>query len=168
MRFSLNRLAMAVAIATVPILAFTFGWLGESATPPRMVRDQRAPAEWTLPRAPERDLGADASLLAARRPFGASIGPGGTSPATGAGAPAAGAGTANPPVQWRLGGIIIAGTTANIIVLSRPAPQSLERSELRTLSDVLPDGSVVQSIDLDSVLINREGMLVTRRMFARD
>lgn len=170
MRLSPNRLAMAAAIAALPILAFVFGWLRDDPLPPRVVRGLPASAEWSLPRAIERDFAAEVNVLASRRPFGASTGPAAAAPSTGAGAVTAGAGTgsASPPVQWRLGGIVIAGTSASVIILSRSTPQTAERSELRTVGDALPDGSVVQSIDLGSISINREGMLATRRMFARD
>jgi hypothetical protein len=171
MRLSPNQLALAGCITALPVLAFVFGWLGESALPRSAIRGAAAPSEWALSRAAERDLAADMNLLASKRPFGASIGGSATSPAGATGAAGAGpgaAGAANPPVQWRLGGIVITKTSRRLVVLSRPTPQSAERSELCAEGETLPDGSVVQSIDPGSVAINREGMLVTLRMFAKD
>jgi hypothetical protein len=168
MRLSPNQLAIAIGIAALPVLAFGFGWLQENALPRGASRGPAAPTEWAPPRPAERDLAADANLLASRRPFGASIGPGAAPPAGATGAAAPGSNPASPAVQWRLGGIVMTETSRRLVVLSRQTPQSVERSELRAVGETLPDGSIVQSIDPGSVTINRNGMLATLRMFARN
>jgi hypothetical protein len=168
MRLSPNQLAIAIGIAALPVLAFGFGWLQENALPRGASRGIAAPAEWAPPRPAERDLAADANLLASRRPFGASIGPGAAPQAGATGAAAPGGNPASPAVQWRLGGIVMTETSRRLVVLSRQTPQSVERSELRAVGETLPDGSIVQSIDPGSITINRDGMLATLRMFARN
>jgi hypothetical protein len=168
MRLASNQLALAAGIVFLPIFTFVVGWLQDVALPRSAIRADAAPAEWALPRQAERDLAADMNLLASKRPFGAAIGAS-AAPAGGVvGAAAAGVVAASPAIQWRLGGIVMTETSRRLVVLFRPTPQDAERSELRAVGDTLPDGSIVQSIDPGSVSLNREGMLVTLRMFAKD
>jgi hypothetical protein len=55
-----------------------------------------------------------------------------------------------------------------VVVLLRPPGQNTDRTELRQVGDSLPDGGVVRSVDAGSVTIDREGTLVTVRMFEKN
>lgn len=167
-RLSSRQLALATSVAAVAGLAFTVGWLQDVPLPRSAMRGDAAPAEWPLSRPIARDLEADMNLLVTKRPFSASLGAVPGSPGDALGAAGSGAANPTPPIQWRLGGIVMTETSRRLVVLVQPRPQSPERSELRAVGDTLPDGSIVQSIDAGSVSVNREGTLVTLRMFAKN
>ena len=163
-RLTLRQLAIASGNAALAGLGFGFGWLQDDDTGRGPARAPAAPMAWSSPLAAAEDLAAAAKLVSGKRPFGALAAVAQPPP----GGPAAGASAANAAVQWRIGGILVTDTTRQLIVLLRQAPQNTERSELRNIGETLPDGSVVQSVDASSVTIDRQGMIVTLRMFAKN
>jgi hypothetical protein len=72
------------------------------------------------------------------------------------------------PAQWRIGGIVTGETSRYLVVLVRPPGQNTDRTELRQVGESLPDGGVVRSVDASSVTIDRQGTLVTVRMFEKN
>jgi len=166
-RLTLRQLAIASGIVALAGLGFGFGWLSDDDKSRGPARAPAAPMAWSPPLAVAEDLAAAAKLLSVRRPFGAPAAAA-QPPPGGPGGPAAGASAGNAAVQWRIGGILVTDTTRQLIVLLRQPPQNTERSELRNIGETLPDGSVVQAVDASSVTIDRQGMIVTLRMFAKN
>ena len=120
-------------------------------------------AEWNIPQPKPADLAADAKIVLAKQPFGAAGERAVTSGPTG------GAGAGNPlPTQWRISGIVTAETSRYLVVLLRPPGQNTDRTELRQVGESLPDGGIVRSVDPSGVTIDREGTLVTVRMFEKN
>jgi hypothetical protein len=120
-------------------------------------------AEWKLPKPKPADLAADGKIVLAKQPFGAA----GERAVTDG--PSGGAGAGNPlPSQWRISGIVTMETSRYLVVLLRPPGQNTDRTELRQVGESLPDGGVVRSVDTSSVTIDREGIVVTVRMFEKN
>jgi hypothetical protein len=166
-RLTLRQLAIAIGLAAPAVVAFGLGWLQDNDIRGGATRAPAAAAEWTPPQPVAQDLAADAKLLSVKQPFGAPAVPAVPQPG-GASDPAAGASAGNAAVHWRIGGIVMTDTTRRLVVLLRQAPQNTERTELRNVGETLPDGSVVRSVDASSVTIDRQGMIVTVRMFAQN
>jgi hypothetical protein len=167
MGLTIRQLGIAAAIGVVAISAFALGWWQEDDVRRHASSAATTPPEWRPHKPMVGDPVADAKILAARRPFGAPgeranapaggpIGPGGV-----------GAGSA-PAVQWRIGGIVATETSRRLVVLSSQPGQNADRAELRQVGESLPDGSVVRSVDSSSVTVDRQGTVVTIRMFAKN
>jgi hypothetical protein len=54
------------------------------------------------------------------------------------------------------------------VVLVRPPGQNEDRTELRQVGESLPDGGIIRSVDPSGVTIDRQGTLVTVRMFEKN
>ena len=80
-----------------------------------------------------------------------------------------GAGAGNPPpTQWRISGIVTGEKSRYLVLLVRPPGQNADRAELRQVGESLPDGGVVRSFDPGGVTIDREGTVVTVKMFEKN
>ncbi len=145
------------------VSAFVLGWWLDDAAGRSAIKANAAAAEWNIPQPKPADLAADAKIVLAKQPFGAAGERAVTSGPTG------GAGAGNPlPTQWRISGIVTTETSRYVVVLLRPPGQNTDRTELRQVGDSLPDGGIVRSVDTSGVTIDREGTLVTVRMFEKN
>jgi hypothetical protein len=162
MRPTGRQAGIAAAIGGIGVSAFALGWWTDDAAPAAGKANASA-AEWKIPQPKPTDLGADAKIVLAKQPFGAAgeravaAGPtGGASPADAV------------PVQWRIGGIVTGQTSRYLVVLVRPPGQNEDRTELRQVGESLPDGGIIRSVDPSGVTIDRQGTLVTVRMFEKN
>lgn len=145
------------------VSAFVLGWWLDDAAGRSAIKANGPAAEWSIPQPKPADLAADAKIVLAKQPFGAAGERAVTSGPTG------GAGAGNPlPTQWRISGIVTTETSRYVVVLLRPPGQNTDRTELRQVGDSLPDGGIVRSVDTSGVTIDREGTLVTVRMFEKN
>ena len=145
------------------VSAFVLGWWLDDAAGRSAIKANAAAAEWSIPQPKPADLAADAKIVLAKQPFGAAGERAVTS------GPTAAAGAGNPlPTQWRISGIVTTETSRYVVVLLRPPGQNTDRTELRQVGDSLPDGGIVRSVDTSGVTIDREGTLVTVRMFEKN
>jgi hypothetical protein len=163
MRLNARQAGIAAGAAGLGIAAFALGWWQGGDAGHRAVKASPSATEWKIPQPKSADLAADAQIVLAKQPFGAA---GERAPA---GGPVGGAGVANAvPAQWRIGGIVTGETSRYLVVLVRPPGQNTDRTELRQVGESLPDGGVVRSVDASSVTIDRQGTLVTVRMFEKN
>jgi len=163
MRLNTRSAGTAAGVAGLGIVAFALGWWQGGDAGHRAFKANSPAAEWKLPEPKPADLATDAKIILAKQPFGAA-GERAAVAASGAGAGAASA----PSAQWRIGGIVAGATSRYLVVLVRPPGQNSDRIELRQVGESLPDGAVVRSVDPSSVTIDRQGTLVTVKMFERN
>jgi hypothetical protein len=167
MRLTIRQLGIASAMGAVAVSAFALGWWQDDDVARRAINATGAAPEWKLPKPMVADLAADAKILAARRPFGAA-GDRANNPAGGPIGPG-GVGAGNvPAAQWRIGGIVTTETSRRLVVLLHQPGQNADRAELRQVGESLPDGSVVRSVDSSTVTVDRQGTVVTVRMFVKN
>jgi hypothetical protein len=151
-------------MASLAILAFALGWWQDDDARRRAMDASTNAPEWRLPKPVVSDLAADTKILMARRPFGAA---GDRINAVAGGAVGAGPGS-GIATQWRIGGIVTTETSRRLVILLRQPGQNSDRAELRQIGESLPDGSVIRSLDWSSVTVDREGTVVTVRMFVKN
>jgi len=156
---TLRQAAIGIAMASVALSGFGFGWwqvddTGRSrpATP--------AEPDWKPFKVRTSNLSADSQILSAKQPFGAVeqhsvAAPAGARPAA----------TAAP--EWRVGGIVTTERRRHLILLIRKPGQNSDRTERREIGESLPDGSVVRTIEPSRITVDREGTIVTIRIFAQ-
>jgi hypothetical protein len=163
MRLTARQGGIVAGMTGFGVSAFVLGWWLDDATGRSAIKANAPAAEWNIPQPKPADLAADAKIVLAKQPFGAAGERAVTSGPTG------GAGAGNPlPTQWRISGIVTTETSRYVVVLLRPPGQNTDRTELRQVGDSLPDGGIVRSVDTSGVTIDREGTLVTVRMFEKN
>ncbi len=163
MRLTARQGGIVAGMAGLGVSAFALGWWLDDAAGRSPIKANAPAAEWKLPQPKPADLAADAKIVLAKQPFGAAGERAVTS------APTGGAGAGNPTAgQWRISGIVTTETSRYLVVLLRPPGQNADRTELRQVGESLPDGGVVRSVDTSSVTIDREGTVVTVRMFEKN
>lgn len=163
MRLTARQTGILAGMAGLVVLAFVLGWWRDDAAGRSPIKANAPAAEWSIPQPKPRDLAADAKIVLARQPFGAA----GEGAVTGG--PVGGAGAGKPlPTQWRISGIVTGETSRYLVVLLRPPGQNTDRTELRQVGESLPDGGVIRSLDPSGVTIDREGTVVTVRMFEKN
>jgi hypothetical protein len=163
MRLTARQGGIVAGMVGLGASAFVLGWWLDDAAGRSAIRANAPAAEWNIPQPKPADLGADARIVLSKQPFGAA----GERVVTNG--PTGGAGAGNPlPTQWRITGIVTTEASRYVVVLLRPPGQNTDRTELRQVGDSLPDGGVVRSVDAGSVTIDREGTLVTVRMFEKN
>ena|SRR5271166_3690819 len=165
MPLGIRHTSTAAALAAVAVCAFGLGWWqsGDLPRPPTSA----ASSEWNPPKPAPADLTAYANILSQRQPFGAAPTPA-TAGATGAAGPNAAGPAKAAAVQWRVGGIVTAGTDRYLVVLISKPGENATRTELRRPGENLPDGSVVRTVEPTSVTIERQGTIVSIKMFAQN
>ncbi len=163
MRLTARQGGIVAGMTGFGVSAFVLGWWLDDAASRSAIKANAPAAEWNIPQPKAADLAADAKIVLAKQPFGAAGEHAVTSGPTG------GAGAGNPlPTQWRISGIVTTETSRYVVVLLRPPGQNSDRTELRQVGDSLPDGGIVRSVDTSGVTIDREGTLVTVRMFEKN
>ncbi len=163
MRVTARHSGIIAGMAGLGVSAFVLGWWLDDAAGRSAIKANAPAAEWKIPQPKPADLAADAKIVAAKQPFGAARERAVTS------GPSAGAGAGSLlPTQWRISGIITTEASRYLVVLLRPPGQNADRTELRQVGDTLPDGGIVRSVDTSGVTIDREGTLVTVRMFEKN
>jgi hypothetical protein len=163
MRLTARQGGILVGMVGLGASAFVLGWWLDDAAGRSPIKANAPAAEWNVPRPKPADLAADAKIVLAKQPFGAA----GEGAVTSG--PIGGAGAANPiPTQWRISGIVTTETSRYLVVLVHPPGQNADRTELRQVGESLPDGGVVRSVDTSSATIDREGTVVTVRMFEKN
>jgi hypothetical protein len=163
MRLTARQTGIVAAMAGLGVSAFALGWWLDDAVGRSPTKPNAPAAEWSVPKPKPADLAADAKIVLAKQPFGAAGEPAVTSGSIGG----AGAGNA-PPTQWRISGIVTGQKSRYLVVLVRPPGQNADRAELRQVGESLPDGGVIRSFDPGGVTIDREGTVVTVRMFEKN
>ncbi len=162
MRLTARQAGIATGMAGLSLTAFALGWWQDDPAGRGVFRSKAPAAEWKVPQPRQSDLAADAKIVLAKQPFGAAGQRAVTSTSGGAGAGDA------TPTQWRISGIVTAETNRYLVVLLRPPGQNTDRTELRQVGESLPDGGIVRSVDPGGVTIDRQGALVTVRMFEKN
>ena len=163
MRLTARQAGIGAGLAGLAVSAFALGWWQDDAAGRGATRANAPAAEWKIPQPKPADLAADAKIVLAKQPFGAAGEPAVTSGSIGG----TGAGNA-PPAQWRISGIVTGEKSRYLVVLVRPPGQNADRAELRQVGESLPDGGVIRSFDPGGVTIDREGTVVTVRMFEKN
>jgi hypothetical protein len=164
MPFSLRRTALVAAVGGVALGAFAFGWWGDADTTRRVFTDTAA-AQWEPPKAIASDASAFAKILAQKSPFGSSADR--ANAAVPSVSPAA-ASAGTPAANWRIGGIVTTETTQYLVVLLRRPGENTSRMEIRRPGEELPDGSIVRTVEPTNAKIDRQGTIVTIKMFAQN
>ena len=163
MRLTARQTGILAGMAGLVALAFGLGWWLDDAAGRSPIKPNARAAEWNIPQPKPADLAADAKIVLAKQPFGAAGEGAVTSGPTG------GAGAGNPPPsQWRISGIVTGEKSRYLVVLLRPPGQNADRAELRQVGESLPDGGVIRSLDPSGVTIDREGTVITVRMFEKN
>jgi hypothetical protein len=146
-------------MASIALSGFALGWWGVDDTR-RSLSARPAVLDWKPFKARTSDLSADAQILAAKLPFGGAAKQPDTTAA--AAAPVA---AASP--EWRVRGIVTTEKRRRLVLLIRQPGQNSDRTETREIGQSLPDGSIVRTIEPNRVTVDREGTIVTIRMFAQ-
>ena len=160
MALTFRHIAVSTGIGFIALLAFAVGWWegddgnNRAATPP-------AARDWQLPKPIASDVSTYAQILAQKPPFGApTANPVPTGPQT-----APGNATV---IDWRVGGIVMTETSGYLIILIRRPGENAAHSEVRHPGEELPDGSIVRTVEPANVTIDRQGAIVTIKMFAQN
>jgi hypothetical protein len=157
---TLRHIAISTGIGFIALLAFALGWW-EGDDGNRSAATRPAGSEWLLPKPIASDVSTYAQILAQKPPFGAPA----ANPAP------AGPQTAPPgnttAIDWRVGGIVMTGTSGHLIILIRRPGENATRSEIRHPGEELPDGSIVRTVEPTDVTIDRQGATVRIKMFAQ-
>jgi hypothetical protein len=163
MRLTARQAGIAAGLAGLVVSGFALAWWQDDAAGRGATRANAPAAEWKVPQPKPANLAGDAKIVLAKQPFGAA------GERAVAGGPIGAAGAANQPaMQWRIGGIVTTETSRYLVVLLRPPGQNADRAELRQVGENLPDGSIVRAVDSTSVTIDRQGTVVTVRMFVKN
>jgi len=161
MTLPLRRVAIAVGVGGIVLLAFALGWWGGDDGGRRPATAAAAPA-WLLPKPIASDMSSYAQILAQNPPFGA-LAP---NPISAEPQPT---GSRNAAlIEWRVGGIVMTETSRHLIILIRRPGENTIRSEIRHSGETLPDGSIVRTLEPANVTIDRQGAIVTIKMFAQN
>ncbi len=59
-------------------------------------------------------------------------------------------------------------TSGHLIILIRRPGETTTRSEIRNPGEQLPDGSILRTVEPTNVMIERQGAIVTIKMFAQN
>jgi hypothetical protein len=156
---TLRHIGISTVSGCIAILAFAVGWW--EADDGNHNAATRPAGEWLSPKPIASDVSTYAQILAQKPPFGA---------------PAANlvpAGPQTPPgnttvLDWRVGGIVTTETGGRLIILIRRPGENATRSEIRQPGEELPDGSIVRTVEPTNVMIERQGAIVTIKMFAKN
>ena len=159
MTLTLRQFAISAVIGGVVLLAFALGWW--EADGGNHNAGTRPVGEWLSPKPIASDISTYAQILTHKPPFGA---------------PAANPvplGPQTPPgnttgLDWRVGGIVTTQTGGRLIILIRRPGENATRSEIRQPGEELPDGSIVRAVEPTNVMIERQGAIVTIKMFAKN
>ncbi|MBV8505268.1 MAG: hypothetical protein JOZ11_05585 [Alphaproteobacteria bacterium] len=160
MALTLRQITIFASLSCIALLAFALGWWEgddgnhRAATPPSR-------PEWLLPKLIASDVPTYAQILAQKSPFGAPA----TNPVPAGPRTAPGNTTA---VDWRVGGIVMTGTSGHLIILIRRPGENATHSEIRHPGEELPDGSIVRIVEPTNVTIERQGASVSIKMFAQN
>jgi hypothetical protein len=160
MALTFRHIAISTGIGFIALLAFALGWWEgddgnhRAAAPP-------AGREWLLPKPIASDVSTYDQILVQKPPFGASA----ANPVP-AGLQAVPGNTA--VIDWRVGGIVMTETSGYLIILIRRAGENAARSEVRHPGEELPDRSIVRTVEPANVTIDRQGAIVTIKMFAQN
>jgi Type II secretion system protein C len=158
-KVTLRQAAIGIGMASVALSGFGFGWW-QVDDDRRSLPAKPAATEWKPFKARTADLSADSQILLAKQPFGVAA----QHPDTAAAA-AKPAATAAP--DWRVGGIVATARRRHLVLLIRQPGQNLDRTERREIGESLPDGSVVRAIEPTRVTVDREGTIITIRIFTQ-
>jgi hypothetical protein len=160
MALSLRHIVISSVIGCITLLAFALGWweaddgIHSAATRP-------AGPEWLSPKPIASDLSTYAQILTQKPPFGApAANPVAAGPQTAPGN--------TTVIDWRVGGIVTTETSRHLIILIRRPGENATRSEIRQPGEELPDGSIVRTVEPTNVTIDRQGAIVTIKMFAQN
>jgi hypothetical protein len=160
MALTFRHIAISTGIGLIALLAFALGWWEgddgnyRAATPP-------AGREWLLPKPIASDVSTYAQILTQKPPFGApTANPFSTGPQIAPGN--------TTVIDWRVGGIVMTETSGYLIILIRRPGENAARSEVRHPGEELPDGSIVRTVEPANVTIDRQGAIVTIKMFAQN
>ena len=160
MALTLRHITISSGISCIALLAFALGWW-EGDDGNRSAATRPAGPEWLLPKPIASDVSTYAQILAQKPPFGApTANPVATGPQT---AP----GNANV-IDWRVGGIVMTEKSGHLIILIRRPGEIATRSEIRNPGEELPDGSILRTVEPTHVMIERQGAIVTIKMFAQN
>src|ERR1700730_1703555 len=159
MALTLRHIAIPTVIGCIVLLPFALGWW--EADDGNHNAATRPVGEWLSPKPIAADISTYAQILTQKPPFGA---------------PAANpvpAGPQTPPgnttvIDWRVGGIVTTETGGRLIILIRRPGENATRSEIRQPGEELPDGSIVITVEPTNVMIERQGAIVTIKMFAKN
>jgi len=159
MALTLRHIAISTVIGCIVLLAFALGWW--EADDGNHNAATRPAGEWLSPKPIASDVSTYAQILAQKPPFGApaaNLVPAGPHPAPGN----------TTVIDWRVGGIMTTGTGGHLIILIRRPGENAARSEIRHPGEELPDGSIVRTVEPTNVTIDRQGAIVTIKMFAQN
>jgi hypothetical protein len=160
MALTFRPIAISTGAGCIVLIAFALGWW-EGDDGSHGAAAPLAGPEWLLPKPIASDVSTNAQILAQKPPFGA---------------PAANAVPAGPQtapgntkvVDWRVGGIVMTEKSGHLIVLIRRPGDNVTRSEIRNPGEELPDGSILRTVEPTNVMIERQGAIVTIKMFAQN
>ena len=159
MTLTLRHIAISAVIGGIVLLAFALGWW--EADDGNHNAATRPAGEWLSPKPIASDFSTYAQILTQKPPFGA------------AAANPVPAGPQTPPgnttvLDWRVGGIVATETGGRLIILIRRPGEIAARSEIRQPGEELPDGSIVRTVEPTNVTIDRQGAIITIKMFAQN
>jgi hypothetical protein len=159
MALTLRHIGISTVIGCIVLLAFALGWW--EADDGNHNAATRPAGEWLLPKPIASDVSTYAQILTQKPPFGATT----ANPVP--------AGPQTPPgnttvLDWRVGGIVTTKTGGRLIILIRRPGENATRSEIRQPGEELPDGSIVRTVEPTNVTIDRQGAIVTIKMFAQN
>jgi hypothetical protein len=159
MALTLRHISIPTVIGCIVLLPFALGWW--EADDGNYNAATRPAGEWLSPKPIASDISTYAQILTQTPPFGApAANPVPVGPQTAPG---------NAPViDWRVGGIVTTETGGRLIILIRRPGENATRSEIRQPGEELPDGSIVRTVEPTNVMIERQGAIITIKMFAKN
>jgi type II secretory pathway component PulC len=159
MALTLRQIGISTVSGCIVLLAFGLGWW--EADDGNHNAATRPAGEWLSPKPIASDISTYAQILTQKPPFGApAANPVPAGPQTAPGNVA--------PVDWRVGGIVMTQTSRHLIILIRRPGENATRSEIRQPGEELPDGSILRTVEPTNVMIERQGAIVTIKMFAKN
>ena len=159
MALTLRHIAISTGIGCIALLAFALGWW-EGDDGSRSAATRPAGPQWLSPKPIASDVSTYAQILAQKPPFGAPAAhPAPADPQTASGN--------TTVIDWRVGGIVMTGTSGHLIILIRRSGENATRSEIRHPGEELPDGSIVRTVEPTDVTIDRQGASVRIKMFGQ-
>lgn len=159
MALTFRHFAISTVISCIVLLAFALGWW--EADDGNHNAATRPVGEWLSPKPIASDVSTYAQILTQKPPFGApAANPVPAGPQTAPGN--------TPVVDWRVGGIVMTDTSGHLIILIRRPGETTPRSEIRNPGEQLPDGSILRTVEPTNVMIERQGAIVTIKMFAQN
>ena len=159
MALTFRHIAISTVIGCIALLAFALGWW--EADDGNHNAATRPAGEWLSPKPIASDFSTYAQILTQKPPFGTpAANPVPAGPQTAPGN--------TPAVDWRVGGIVMTDTSGHLIILIRRPGETTTRSEIRNPGEQLPDGSILRTVEPTNVMIERQGAIVTIKMFAQN